>query len=142
MPQIAAGMRRGGWGLHQHTLATIQGIAEAYDISRNHVIKVVHRLAQHGFLKTYRGRGGGLELARVPERIRVGEVVRAVEAMTLVECFEAPSSRCRIVAACELKGALLRAREAFLGTLDDDTLADLLGPERKLGRALGVTAGD
>ena len=125
-------------GLHQQTLATIAGIADAYGISKNHVVKVVHRLAQTGFVMTYQGRGGGLELARAPNQIRVGDVVRATETMRLVECFDPATGSCNIYGTCELKHALHRAHEAFLDTLDDYTLDDLLVPGRRLGRILGV----
>ncbi|MEM7198891.1 MAG: Rrf2 family transcriptional regulator [Planctomycetota bacterium] len=129
-------------GLHQQTLATTTGIAEAYDISKNHVVKVVHKLAQHGFLKTYQGRSGGLELGRDPDQIRVGDVVRVMESMNLVECFDPEKGDCCIFGACELKNALRRAHDAFLASLDDYTIADLLAPSRKLGRILGVSAKD
>ena len=129
-------------GLHDHTLATISGIADAYGISKNHVVKVVHKLSQQGFLKTYQGRGGGLELGRAPDQIRVGDVVRAMESMHLVECFDPDKGDCCIFGACVLKQALQRAHEAFLATLDEYTLTDLLAPNRKLGRILGVSAKD
>lgn len=128
-------------GLHRESLATIAGIAEAYDISRSHVVKVVQRLVQHGLLLSHRGRGGGLELGQDPADIRVGDVVRATESLALVECLGRSPSACRIDGTCELKRALRQARESFLATLDGYTLADLLSPTRKLHRALGLAAG-
>ena len=129
-------------GLHEHTLATITDISDAYGISKNHVVKVVNKLAHHGFLKTYRGRGGGLELGRDPSEIRVGDVVRTMESLNLVECFDPEKGDCCIFGACELKRALHQANEAFLAVLDDYTMVDLLAPSRKLGRILGVSAED
>ena len=116
--------------LEPQRLATIEEIAGSYGISRAHLMKVVHQLGLRGYVETVRGRGGGLRLARRPEDIRVGEVVRATEGkMALVECFE-PSSRCAIEPACALRSALHEALRAFLAVLDRYTLADLVARRR------------
>lgn len=118
-------------------LATIADIARAYDISPNHLMKVVHYLGQEGYLETVRGKGGGMRLARAPEKINVGKVLRATEeGFDLVECLQAGKADCRIAPACVLKGALAEARDAFLAVLDRYTLADLLAPTRSLARLL------
>lgn len=117
-------------GAKGEELATVPEIATAYAISRGHLMKVVQHLAQLGYVDTVRGRGGGITLARPPERIRLGEVLRRTEgAFELVECFG--GGRCRIHSACALKGVLEEALEAFLHVLDGYTLADLLGRRSK-----------
>ena len=122
-------------------LATIAEIAKAYGISRAHLMKVVHHLGRAGFLNTVRGRGGGFALARPPQEIGVGDVVRQTEdRMDLVECFDPATSRCCIEPACGLREALDEALDAFLETLDRYTLADLVARRRKpLARLLGVS---
>src|SRR5438094_7885093 len=118
--------------IHRAELATIEEIAEAYAISRGHLMKVVHRLGLAGYVETVRCRCGGLRLARQPEQIRVGEVVRRTEDnMVLVECFDPKESRCRIEPACGLRLALKNALESFFRTLDGYTLADLVGARQK-----------
>ncbi len=110
-------------------LATIADIAAAYGISENHLMKVVHHLSRLGYLETVRGKGGGMRLARAPEAIKVGEVLRATEdGFELVECMGEAESDCRIARACMLKGVLEEATAAFLQALDRYTLADLLRP--------------
>ena len=110
-------------------LATIADIASAYRISENHLMKVVHYLAQLGYVETVRGKGGGMRLARPPSSINVGEVLRATEdGFELVECMGEGESGCRIARACALKGALGEAVEAFLAVLDRYTVADLARP--------------
>ncbi len=117
-------------------LATIQEVADAYAISKNHLMKVAYHLGQCGFLETVRGRGGGLRLAQPPERIRVGDVVRRMEDdFVLVECL-GPSNVCRITRACRLKGILADALEAYLAVLDRYSLADLAGRQPALGKIL------
>jgi len=107
--------------------ATIDEIASAYDVSKAHLMKVVHELGLRGWVETVRGRGGGLQLAQPPEQIPIGAVVRATEEnLALVECFESGPSDCRIVEACVLKRALGEALEAFLGVLDRYTLEQLM----------------
>jgi Rrf2 family nitric oxide-sensitive transcriptional repressor len=118
--------------LEPERLVTIEDIARAYGISKSHLMKVVHQLGRRGYVETVRGRRGGLRLARPPEKIRVGEVVRATEEnMALVECFEAGAGQCVIEAACGLRAVLHEALDAFLGVLDRYTLADLVARRRK-----------
>ena len=122
-------------GTHQveDRLATISDIATAYDISENHLMKVVHHLARAGHVETIRGKGGGIRLARAPEKINIGEVVRgAEEHLNLVECFQRAAHPCPIAPACMLSGLMERALDAFLAVLDRQTLADLLMPREKL----------
>jgi len=124
-------------GVHTGRLATIGQIAAAYHVSENHLMKVVHRLARHGYIETLRGKGGGMRLGRPPEQINLGEVVRRMEEnLTLVECFDMTSSACRIEPACVLKGILARAMDAFFAVLDRHSLADLLATEPELTRVL------
>jgi Rrf2 family transcriptional regulator, nitric oxide-sensitive transcriptional repressor len=119
----------------------IREVAERYAISEHHLTKVVQELARAGFVQTARGRGGGLKLARAPEAIGVGAVVRALEDdLALVECFTPESSRCRIAADCRLRGLLGEALAAFLAVLDRATLADLVEPRQNLAATLGLTA--
>ncbi len=114
-------------------LITIEETAEVYGISRAHLMKVANQLTRAGFLKATRGRSGGLELARRPEKIRLGDVVRATEPdFALVECF-APGNSCLITPRCRLKGVLKEALQAFVATLDRYTLADLILSPKDFG---------
>jgi Rrf2 family nitric oxide-sensitive transcriptional repressor len=107
-------------------LVTIAEIAERFGVSRTHLMKVVNQLVRAGFLAGHRGKGGGLRLARPPEEIRVGQVVRATEPdFKLVECFGAEGG-CLLDPGCRLKRALGEALESFLAVLDRETLADLI----------------
>jgi Rrf2 family nitric oxide-sensitive transcriptional repressor len=118
--------------LDPERLVTIEDIARSYDISKAHLMKVVHQLGLRGYVETVRGRGGGLRLARRAEEIRVGEVVRSTEEnMDLVECFDAASSQCAIETACGLRSVLHEALAAFLAVLDRYTIADLVARRRK-----------
>lgn len=112
--------------------ATIAEIARAFGISENHLVKVVHLLGREGILVNTRGRGGGLALARPPEEINVGEVVRLAEGEDLpAECFR-EDGRCTIAAACRLAGVLDEALKAFYAVLDRHTLADLVHNRKRL----------
>lgn len=125
-------------GTGRDSLATIAEIADVFDISKAHLMKVVNRLGQQGYVETVRGKGGGIRLARRPEAIRVGDVVRdAGEELAVMSCL-ARSGVCRIERCCILRGALRAATEAFLAVLDDYTLADLLAPGAQLSRSLGL----
>lgn len=109
-------------------LVTIEEMAAAHGISRNHLMKVAQQLGQFGFVEAVRGRGGGLRLARPAAGIGVGEVVRRTEeSFQLVDCMQSGGGTCRIVPACRLKHVLAQALEAFAAVLDGYTLADLVG---------------
>lgn len=100
--------------------ATVGEIADSYGLSRNHLMKVVHQLGQGGFIETQRGRGGGFTLARPPEAISLGDVVRHTEPdLNLADC-----GSCAIRPACGLTGILNAAMAAFVAVLDRHNLAD------------------
>lgn len=106
--------------------ANITEIADFFNISRNHLVKVVHQLGSKGFVKTTRGKGGGLSLQRPPEMIRIGEVVRSMEKhFNWVECFDPAQQHCRLLPGCGLKYLLAQAGAAYLQVLDAATLADV-----------------
>ncbi|MDQ5941631.1 MAG: Rrf2 family transcriptional regulator, nitric oxide-sensitive transcriptional repressor [Pseudomonadota bacterium] len=118
-------------GTNADRLVTIQEISERFDVSRNHLMKVVNALIRAGFVEGVRGKGGGLRLARVPREIVVGAVVREMEpGMDLVECFGS-GCQCILDPSCKLKVILSDALAAFLKVLDDMSLADLLGKSER-----------
>ncbi len=120
-------------------LATIAEVAKAYGISKNHLMKVAHQLGVAGYVETVRGKGGGLRLARRPQDVMIGEVVRRTEPdMALVPCFDPDGASCAIFQSCALRGALSSARDAFLSVLDGCTLADLIRPHAPLRRLLSL----
>ena len=126
-------------GLNRQHMATITEIAASYGISRNHLVKVVHNLATQGYIRTTRGRGGGLTLARAPVEINIGDVVRHTEVnFHLVECFDQEHNTCPISAACNLKAGLYEAQRAFIAVLDRYTLEDVLVNQEWLRSVLRV----
>ncbi len=112
---------------------TVGQLSEAYDISVNHLLKVVTELSTLGYVETIRGKAGGARLARPPAEIRLGTVVRQLEpTFGVVPCLRTGEAPCVIVPVCKLKRVLASATEKFLQELDAYTLADLLEPRRKL----------
>lgn len=119
-------------------LSTIQGIAQAYGISENHLMKVVHHLAKSGMVESVRGKGGGIRLAMEPDQIRIGRVVREAEGDgPVVECF-ADNNTCKITPNCKLAGVLKRGFNALYDTLDQYTLADMIDKPQGLVRLLQI----
>lgn len=109
-------------------------LAQELDLSRNHLAKIMQRLSQAGLIDTRRGGGGGAVLARPPETIRLGDVIRHLETgQALVACFAVDGPNCSLDGRCRLKARLRSAERAFLDDLDRSTLADIAlerGPER------------
>ena len=113
-------------GLRGGEPSRIDDIAKRYRISKSHLTKVVWKLSQAGFLKTTRGRAGGLTLAALPAEINLGAVMREMEGFgALVECF-GPENKCIITTACAARRMFREAHEAFFAVFDKYTLADLL----------------
>jgi Rrf2 family nitric oxide-sensitive transcriptional repressor len=128
-------------GLKDGERTNIAEIADAYGISRNHLMKVVHGLSQNGYIATVRGKGGGLKLARDPVAIGIGEVVRDSEHdISLAPCFSEDGEDCFIHEACGMRSILREALAEFLKVLDRYTLADLLAAREGLAEKLGLLA--
>lgn len=116
-------------GIKKEELATIDEIFNAYEISRSHLVQVVHGLAKEGFIESIQGRSGGIRLAKPVEEINLKDVLVKMETnFYLAECFDS-SGYCKITPACILKDVLQEAGKAFLDVLEKYTLADLLKKE-------------
>ncbi|MDM5334346.1 Rrf2 family transcriptional regulator [Ureibacillus composti] len=120
-------------------LSTIQEIADAYNISKNHLMKVTYELGQLGYIETVRGRGGGIRLAVDPNEINIGKVVRHTEEdFQIVECFSNENNMCKISPACQLKNVLFEALNAYLNVLDQYTVGDFLLSKDELFKLLEI----
>ncbi|WP_019613368.1 RrF2 family transcriptional regulator [Psychromonas ossibalaenae] len=116
--------------VNNNQLATINEIAKSYDISKNHLMKIVQQLNVKEHLLAVRGKNGGIKLNRQPSDINIGSLVREIEDKNkLVECF-AENNQCVITPDCQLKRIFAEAQENFFKTLDKYTLADLLGEDK------------
>ncbi len=138
---------------HPQRLGTIAEAAQAHGISETHLMKVTHHLGLLGWIETVRGKGGGMRLARAPQDIRLGAVVRSMEPdFALVECFDAPvpgadgacpghgtaHPGCRLDGCCALSGVIAGALQSFMQYLDDHTLADVLPGAPQPPRAVAL----
>jgi Rrf2 family nitric oxide-sensitive transcriptional repressor len=117
-------------------LVSISEISRAYDISQNHLMKVVNDLVNGGYLESVRGRFGGVRLARPAAEINVGAVIRHTEeGFELVDC-----GTCVVASACGFTGALGKALAAFMAVLDGYSLADLIERPRDFRVLFGLEA--
>ncbi len=111
----------------ENSLSNIKDIADAYDISKNHLMKVTHELGKMGMITTIRGRNGGIRLALAPSEINIGNIVRKTEEdFQIVECFNQEKNSCVITPVCGLRHVLHKALFAYLAVLDQYTLSDLI----------------
>lgn len=108
-------------------LVTIQEVARTYDISKNHLMKVAHKLVQENYVRSVRGRNGGLLLARAPELINVGELVKATEiSFPLVEAFHSDANNKDVPSADKFRNVIDEALAAYMNVLDGYSLRDLM----------------
>jgi len=120
-------------------LATIAEIAESYEISKAHLMKVAHQLSTAGYVEAVRGARGGLRLAKPAKAIKLGEIVRHAEPnMAVMACLEPIDAPCVIKRCCVLRGALEEGGLAFLKVLDGYTLSDLVQPRDRLRNLLSI----
>jgi Rrf2 family nitric oxide-sensitive transcriptional repressor len=112
---------------------TVDEIAKAFGISRDHLVKVVQQLATHGYVQTHPGRGGGITLARAPSSVTVKEVVECLEGRHgVLDCVESPEV-CPMEPGCRLRKLLMKAEAAFYETLGTQTLSELTGKSPRTG---------
>lgn len=109
----------------------ITEVTDTYGVSRNHMVKIINQLSRAGFVAATRGKNGGIRLGMAPEKIVIGDVVRKMEPLQLVNCGE-----CSITPACRLRKALNNAVQLFLDELDNYTLADLVKDNEPLYQIL------
>lgn len=129
-------------GLNRDRPSAVPEMARAYGASYDHLKKVAAELCRLGYLETVRGRAGGFRLAKQPDEIGIGEVIRRTEgAVILVECFDPATNSCPLPGVCQLQTALQEALAAFFAALDRYTLADLIVQPEQLSTLLGIQLG-
>ncbi|WP_213134716.1 nitric oxide-sensing transcriptional repressor NsrR [Citrobacter sp. FP75] len=121
--------------LPEGRMTSISEVTDVYGVSRNHMVKIINQLSRAGFVTAIRGKNGGIRLGKAAKDIVIGDVVRELEPLTLVNCS---SEFCHITPACRLKQALSKAVQSFLTELDNYTLADLVEKNQPLYKLLLV----
>jgi Rrf2 family nitric oxide-sensitive transcriptional repressor len=107
-------------------LVRVDDVARIHNLSRPHIMKIVHELGKAGYLETVRGRGGGFRLGRPAGEIIVGDVIRITEGpLDVVECFNREKNTCPLIGVCILSKKIQEATAAFMAVLDDLTIADI-----------------
>lgn len=125
--------------LHSERLCQCQEVADAFNISKAHLVKCVHQLGQWGFIQSVRGRNGGFRLAKPARDITVGAVIRKTEdTLELVECFNSETNTCPLISDCKLNKTLMRAMKNFMDEMDSVTIEDITSNQRELLARLKV----
>lgn len=107
-------------------LSNVKEISNYYNISHNHLVKVVHKLSLLGYIESRKGKGGGIKIAPHTIHLKLGELVKQLEpTMDLVECFNKSQNTCKIINICHLKHSFYKAQKAFIETLNQFTLEDM-----------------
>ncbi len=117
-------------------MTNISEVTEVYGVSRNHMVKIINQLSREGFVMAVRGKNGGIRLGKAANKIIIGDVIRVLEPLNLVNCS---SEFCHITPACRLKLMLNKAITAFLAELDQYTLADLVKENTPLYQLLSLS---
>ena len=111
---------------------TVKEISNIYNISYNHMVKVVHSLSRCGYIQSFKGKGGGIILLDAVRRMTLREIIETLEPdLDLVECFS-QNGQCCITPVCRLKNILAEAHNAFMQELDKYKLADIASNQKEL----------
>ncbi|WP_435236465.1 RrF2 family transcriptional regulator [Psychromonas sp. PT13] len=109
-------------------LASIDEIANTYQLPKNSVVKVIHQLGKGNIIETRRGKGGGFLLAKKPIDIKISDVVSLLEGdIDVVDCA---SHNCYLQSSCQLKGIINKATFAFLDVLKEYSIEDLISHQQ------------
>ena len=121
--------------LPEGRMTSISEVTSVYGVSRNHMVKIINQLSRSGYVAAVRGKNGGIRLGKPAQEICIGDVVRELEPLALVNCS---SEFCHITPACRLKQVLAKAVQSFLQELDNYTLADMVDQNQPLYKLLLV----
>lgn len=120
-------------------ICTIKDITQAYSISTNHMIKIIHNLGKLNLIKTTRGKNGGITMAANPSEINLGVLIVMLESnLDLVPCFNKEKANCCIAPVCKLKLILHEAKKAFFDVLNQYTLAEVMHNKTELNALLNI----
>lgn len=110
---------------------TASEVAQRTGVSPDQLLKVIQRLVALGYVRTTRGRNGGVRLGKSADAITLADVVRATEpTLALVPCFEGCNTECPLTGACALADALDESQRAFFAVLKRRTLSDFVAHAR------------
>lgn len=121
--------------LPKDRMTSISEVTQIYGVSRNHMVKIINQLSRAGYVDAVRGKNGGIRLGKPAESIRIGDVVRALEPLQLVNCS---GEFCHITPACRLRQVLAQGVQHFLQELDNHTLAEMVDANPPLYQLLQV----
>lgn len=105
----------------------LKSVAQRQEISEHYLEQLIANLRKAGLVKSIRGAQGGYMLARKPEEIRIGDIIRVLEGpIAPVDCVseEDPES-CTRAESCIAKGIWEKVRDSITQVLDDITLLDM-----------------
>lgn len=126
-------------GQNSENRVTIHQISEAYDISKNHLMKVVSNLTRLQFVVAQRGPGGGIQLNRLPEDISLNDIIANTEKHLQQHDTSGQSDTHKASADSRLNSFLQHALQAYLDSLGRFTLADVLEPGKDSTGMLSFT---
>lgn len=104
---------------------SLSSIAERRNISLSYLEQLVSQLKKAGIVKSIRGAQGGYILMDKPEKITVGQVLRALEQLAPVDCVK-EDHKCESSDACVTRVVYKKILDSILDTVDNITLQDML----------------
>jgi len=121
---------------------SVAEVATKASVPRKFLELILLELKRNGFVQSYRGKHGGYALAKTPEEIHFGEVIRLIDGpLAALPCASLTAYRrcvdCEDEASCVIRRILKQVRDASSSILDRTSLSDVLD-----GRAEELLMGD
>ena len=113
--------------LHQESEPVpLRDIARRQEISLPYLEQLIGPLIEGGIIRSVRGVGGGVSLARSPDEIRLSEVIRLLEgSIALVKCVNDPAL-CSRSDFCITRDIWIEVKKSMERVLEATTLQDLV----------------
>lgn len=132
-------------GYYNHKLVKAKDISEGEKISEKFLEQILVILTKNNVIKSYRGNQGGYMLSRPPEKIKLDEVILALEGdIDLMGCFsyhekeissfnniKDKKEECNLISHCPFKNILEEIRHSILKTAEKYSLKDILSKKEE-----------
>ena len=112
---------------------SVREIAQRQDISGKYMEQIISVLTRSGLLRSIRGAQGGYHLAKSPEQITVGMILRAAEgSLAPVSCLDEDINHCEHAGRCTTLTIWQQLKDAIDNVVDNTTLADLIEEQKNM----------
>ena len=117
--------------LKEQEFVSIREISDKLNISFHFLTKILQQLTSANLMESFRGPNGGIRLTRSPEKIKLIEVVTAIDGMSLFTECALGLPGCGVQRPCPLHDKWAETRDQIYNMLANTTLTELSEKAKK-----------